>query len=140
MGAKHLDGFFICRVCLKKIDIKEKVKGQGKICKTCYRDYRKDYRKNYLISWKKNNKDKVLSWDREYKKNNRDKCIAYSKRWIENNREKHRAYVKNSTDRLADSYLAKLGITEEFFELKRAQIKLLRAVKQSSVANQPRGE
>jgi len=113
----------------------KKISGIHPICKVCTKAY------NEL--WKKNNPGRVLALCNRWVKNNPEKRRANYMLWLKNNPDIHRVNnkrwlkknVKNITDFYVKEQLKKafgkdVIITQESIELKRAQIKMLRALKQ----------
>lgn len=139
--------FFVCRVCLKKINIEEKIKSRGNICKKCRVKKAAEYIKNRKLTDKNytrmlsdsvsrsraKNKELYAKINRKSKKKLKSKNRDRWNFWKRKNEQKHR-------DMISDRYLRSKKIPGDLFEVKRAQLKLLRAAKQSSAVNQQRGE
>jgi len=111
--------------------------GYGSWCKDCHNAYGKQHRKDnpkkykaWKRNWEDNNKQKRNEMNRNFRKTNK------FKKWI-------KPYVKiqwkNAIDNLSDYYVRGLlskrtllqnkDIPDEIVELKREQIKLVRAIK-----------
>lgn len=133
-----MEGCFICSACLKRINIDEKIKTKGNVCKKCRAKKAREYVKNKKLNDKNfarklseavsrsKAKNKELyakinrRSNRKRRRNNKEKWNF----WKRKNEQKHR-------DMISDRYLRSKKIPEELFEVKRAQIRLLRAVKNS---------
>lgn len=108
-------------VFYKRKDIKSWV---GAWCKACENTNRKPYRKAYQKAYHKANADKLRESRKAYKKANADKIAEY-----------HKANVDNLTSRYIASNIGLPieDIPPELIELKRAQLKLHRLIKQKTI-------
>ena len=126
---------------------KSRKSGYHYTCKCCEKDYIKVYCKAYsyvnkekiknrLKVYYEANKDEIKSIQKTYKKVNKDKIKDYKKNYYEANKDKLNAHAMDKVKQLSDGYIAKklrIPLSDcppELIELKRAQLKLIRAIKQ----------
>lgn len=116
---------------------KDKLKSSGyrSNCKCCDKSYisdNKDKRKAYYEA----NKDKIKACNKAYHEANKYK-INYKKMvYRDANKDKIKAYNRANVKQLRDGYIAqqfripRADCPPELIELKRAQLKLIRAIKE----------
>ncbi len=144
----------VCRACGSESP--NNINGTKKFCsKSCFRKAFRPHKNAWNRAWYKLNRERLLLWQRtyyadtrgiyqrRYYEKNRARHLTLSKLWSEKNWDTLRVKNKRKVDELADDYvksILKLGcilrredFPPEIVELKRKQIRLLRAIKQRKV-------